>query len=338
MRRVFADVVSLNTCIDWRDTVKTTSKTVVAAFIALGVVLIGADTVICQRALPSAAGRLLETRVGILLLAHGGSPAWNNEVLKLAAEVNKDVLVEVAFGMATKRTMQEGIDKLVARGAQQIVAVPLFISSYSSVITSTEYLLGIRKEAPADLASFAKMDHSEMNHDNHAMMNMNAQFNPLTPVVSPVPLRMMSALNRHPLVAEILLDRARAISQNAAREVVILVAHGPAPDDDNVRWLDDMSALASLMKGQSSYKRIEYVTLRDDASNPVRAQATADLRKLVERAVTDGDRVLIVPLLLSYGGIETGLKKRLEGLNYAIGTQALLPDERLVRWTLQMAR
>ncbi|MGQ0763983.1 MAG: sirohydrochlorin chelatase [Acidobacteriota bacterium] len=277
-------------------------------------------------------------KAGILLLAHGGSANWNNEVLKLAAEVNKEVPAEVAFGMATKRTMQEGIDKLIARGAGEIVAVPLFISSYSSVITSTEFLLGLRKEAPADLASFAKMDHSGMNHGNHAMMNMNASLNPLTPVVSPVPLRMTSALNRHPLVAEILLDRARSISQNAAREVVILVAHGPVPDDDNARWLDDMGALATLMKGKSGYKRFEYLTLRDDASDPVRAQATAELRKLVEGAVNDGDRVLIVPLLLSYGGIEAGIKKRLEGLNYTMSPQGLLPDERLAEWMLLSAR
>ena len=42
----------------------------------------------------------------------------------------------------------------------EIVAVPLFVSSHSSVITSTEYLLGLRAEAPADLAIFAKMTHA----------------------------------------------------------------------------------------------------------------------------------------------------------------------------------
>lgn len=177
---------------------------------------------------------------GILLLAHGGSAGWNSQVLKLADEVNKEMPVEVAFGMATKRTIQESIDKLAARGVKEILAVPLFISSYSSVITSTEYLLGLRKDAPADLARFAKMDHSaEMNHSDHAMMSMNASFNPLTPVVSPVPLRMTQALNRHPLVGEILLDRARSVSQEPSREVVVLVAHGPVPDEDNARWLSE---------------------------------------------------------------------------------------------------
>ena len=39
------------------------------------------------------------------------------------------------------------------RGVTEIVAVPLFVSSQSSVITSTEYLLGLRVDAPNDLQS-----------------------------------------------------------------------------------------------------------------------------------------------------------------------------------------
>ena len=74
---------------------------------------------------------------GILLLAHGGSPAWNAHVQALASKVDATMPVEVAFGMATRATMQAAADKLVARGVTRISAVPLFVSSHSSVITST---------------------------------------------------------------------------------------------------------------------------------------------------------------------------------------------------------
>lgn len=50
-----------------------------------------------------------------------------------------------------------------------------------------------------------------------------------------------------------------------------------------------------------------------------------------------GRRVLIVPHLLSFGGIEKGLLKRLEGLEYTITTQALIPDDRVVEWVLASA-
>ena len=39
-----------------------------------------------------------------------------------------------------------------------------------------------------------------------------------------------------------------------------------------------------------------------------------------------------------YGGIEEGIKKRLEGLSYTMSSQALLPDERLAQWVLQSAK
>jgi sirohydrochlorin ferrochelatase len=278
-------------------------------------------------------------KLGILLLAHGGSKTWNAEVNKVAAQVNRTYPTEVAFGMATKRTMQEGIDKLVARGVGEIVAVPLFVSSYSSVITSTQYLLGQRADAPSDLALFAKMDHGG-GHDTaggHSMVSMTAAFDPATPIKSTVPIRMTGALDRHPLVADILLTRAQSISRDPAREVVILVAHGPVPEDDNNKWLADMGSLAQRMKAKSKYRRIEFLTVRDDADETLRAQATAEFRQVVTRAITDGDRVLIVPLLLSFGGIEQGVKKRLDGLDYTITSQALLPDERLAEWILLMA-
>ena len=96
---------------------------------------------------------------GILLLAHGGSTEWNNRVIELARRIDRTKPVEVAFGMATRRNIQEAVDRLAARGVGEIVAVPLFVSSWSSVVTSTEYLLGLRAQAPPELTLYAKMAH-----------------------------------------------------------------------------------------------------------------------------------------------------------------------------------
>lgn len=273
---------------------------------------------------------------GILLLAHGGKEGWNKEVDKLAAQTDKTMPTEVAFGMADKRTIQAALDRLVKRGVREIVAVPLFVSSHSSVITSTEYLLGFRTEAPRELATYARMSHGPGGHG--AEHPQDASFDPTSPVKPPVPLRMVAALNRHPLVADILLSRAQGISRDPAQEVVIVVAHGPVADAENALWLADMGALAERMRASSAFHRIEYLTVRDDAPEPIRSQAAAELRAVVERAVSQGHKALIVPLLISYGGIEKGIHKRLEGLSYTMSPQALLPDERLAEWVLQTAR
>lgn len=277
---------------------------------------------------------------GILLLAHGGSAEWNARVKELATTVNATRPTEVAFGMASRSTMQEGIDRLVARGVTEIVAVPLFISSWSSVITSSEYLLGVRAEAPAALAIYAKMNHGPTTgssapaagHEGHT-----AAADGTTPVRATVPIRVTSALNDHPIVADILTSRARNISRAPSSESLIIVAHGPNEEAENNRWLADMRTLAARVGQTERYASIDYLTLRDDAPKPVRDGATAQLRDLVQRAIGAGRRVLIVPLLISFGGIEKGLRERLTGLDYTLAPAALMPDNRMAAWVLAMA-
>ncbi|MCC7010463.1 MAG: hypothetical protein IT184_16760 [Acidobacteria bacterium] len=272
---------------------------------------------------------------GVLLLAHGGSPAWNEMVGALAGTVNERRPIEVAFGMADRANIQGAVDRLVRRGVGRIVAVPLFVSSHSSVFESSEFLLGARAEAPADLAKFAAMHHGPAGdmaaHAGHADPNATR------PVVSPVPIRVATALDHSPVVADILTARARAISERPESEVVMVVAHGPVGDAENDLWLRDMEILAGTIRQAAPFAGVEVMTVRDDAPPAVRDAATAELRQRVTRSIGEGRRVLIVPLVLAFGGIENGIRKRLEGLDYRMSTQGLLPDDRLSRWVLDSA-
>lgn len=286
---------------------------------------------------------------GILLLAHGGNEQWNAQVTTIAAEVDRTMPTEVAFGMATRANIQGAVDRLQARGVKEIVAVPLFVSSWSSVITSTEYLLGQREEAPKELALFAKMNHAGAHGANgdgasshgsahgSASEHGNATVDPTSPIKSPVPIRMTKAMNDHPIVADILADRARSVSTDPAAEAVVIVAHGPVADAENQRWLADMASLAGRIGQAARFAGVDYLTLRDDAPKPVRDAATAELRRIVSRHLDAGRRVLVVPLLVSFGGIEKGLRERLEGLSYSMPSAALVPDDRIVTWVLEMA-
>ena len=119
------------------------------------------------------------------------------------------------------------------------------------------------------------------------------------------------------------------VDRELAREAVILAVHGPVPDGDNELWLRDLRAIAPQLKG---YAAIETISLRDDAPPPVRNAATAELRAMVTRHREAGRDVLIVPVLLSFGGIEAGLKSRLEGLEYRIPAQGIAPDPRIAEW------
>jgi sirohydrochlorin ferrochelatase len=273
---------------------------------------------------------------GILLLAHGGAREWNTLVDELAARVNQRVPTEVAFGMADRTAMQQAVGRLTQRGVGRIVAVPLFISSHSSVFESSQFLLKARAEAPPALAIFAKMRHGSAadatDHSDHA-----DHAERMLPVATDLPIRVRPALDHDPVVAEILLSRASAISRDPRSEVVIVVAHGPTSDEENRRWLDDMEIVARRVGEAMPFARVESLTVRDDAPKPMRDAAAQELRDVVTKATNDGHRVLIVPLLMAYGGIEKGIRKRLEGLSYEMAAAGLLPDDRLATWVEQSA-
>lgn len=272
------------------------------------------------------------TRPGVLILAHGGTAQWNERVADVVRASDAVRPTEVAFGMASRPAIQAAVDALAARGVTDIVAVPLFVSSHSSVITSTEYLLGLRTEAPADLAVFARMSHGA--HGTHAAPAADATpaADGTSPIVTRLPIRMTAAFNRHPLIGDVLADRARTISTDPAREAVILVAHGPVPDDDNEKWLADMAVLADYVRRVSPFGAVEALTVRDDAGPALRERTTVELRSRVTAHLAAGRRVLVVPHLMSYGGIEQGIRKRLEGLAYTMPNQGLIPDARIIEW------
>ena len=98
-----------------------------------------------------------------------------------------------------------------------------------------------------------------------------------------------------------------------------------------------MAALVARIEQAETFATIEYLTLRDDAPRPVRAAATAQLRGIVQRELATGRRALIVPLLISFGGIERGLRERLDGLSYTMAEAALMPDDRLATWVQTVA-
>ena len=272
---------------------------------------------------------------GILLLAHGGRADWNQEVLALASRVDASVPVEVAFGMANKRTIRDALDRLAEREVPSVVAVPLFISSHSSVMRATEYLLGTRDEAPPQMEAFGNMAaRMASRRGSRGEGGDDPGFDWTTPVETTIPITVGRALDAHALVAEILLSRALDVSEAPEEEVVVVVAHGPSSEEDNELWLGNMAILVEAMRPRTGFSRIERLTVRDDASEPVRDQATEELRAVVEGAVDEGKSVLIVPLRLSYGGIETGIRRRLEGLPHRMAGQALLPDDRLSEWVL----
>jgi len=112
---------------------------------------------------------------------------------------------------------------------------------------------------------------------------------------------MTKALDDHPLVAEILVERARALSRDPSLEALVLVAHGPVEEADDRRWLEAMGSLGDQVRRTLPFREVRTATLRDDAPPPVRKKAVRALRREVRRLSREGG-VLVVPLLVARGG------------------------------------
>jgi len=154
----------------------------------------------------------------------------------------------------------------------------------------------------------------------------------IKPIKSNAEIIVTSPLDDHPVVISIVCDRILELSENPERETVILVAHGPNSEEDNVKWLLTMERIGKecdkkvkSLRG-TSFRNVLSVTVRDDAPEPIYNQAKEHLRALVRQAGASGD-VIVIPLLLARGGIEEGIVKRLEGLDYKWNGKTLLPHE-----------
>lgn len=255
-----------------------------------------------------------EARTGVLVLAHGGSNKWNGIVRKAVRQAKIKAPVEVALGMGMHRQeagqFQDAVDRLERKGIGRIVVVPLLASSHSEVYRQFEYLLGLRAEAA---------------------------WPEVKPLRLEVPAVMRPALDADPVVGEILLERAKALSRQPAEETVILIAHGPNEEADNALWLADMRQLQERVKSGGGFRNVISLTLRDDAPKAVQDEATQALRQAVQQASGQG-RALVVPLLIAQGGIERKIPERLAGLSYQFTGQTLLPHPKLSAWIAEQAR
>lgn len=301
-----------------------------------------------------------DSDLGVLVMAHGGSPEWNQGVLDTVAPLIDDHNLEVAFGMADAVSMQEAVSRLEQRGADRIAVVRLFISG-ESWYERTEQILGMREGAPTreeaaghseHMAAEAHADHDAdtpdgsagatrvaAEADSHAGHNMVAteQAAPAMMGHSMEFWRIDSeaefALSKPGLaeaaeMADVLLARANALSTNPAREDVLILAHGPGDDAENERWLQFIDDRAQLIRDTHAFRNVKVATLREDWQEK-RLVAEQEVREFVANAAaTDGTAIVIPFRVHGFGPYA----RVLDGLDYVADEKGLIPHEGVTRW------
>lgn len=304
---------------------------------------------------------------GVLIMAHGGEPEWNQAVLEAVAPLRERYPIEVAFGMADAVTIQEAIDALEAAGVRNIGVVRLFVSG-ESWLERTEQILGLYEGAPpvSDLPatgaelhgsaphtghhheprqhadekvgskSNASHHHGDAHHHSaphagtdphvHAGVHHHAAF-------FRVRTESRFALSRQGLadaaaMGMVLADRAKNLSRTPQEEVVLVLAHGPADDEENARWLASLDARAQEVRRAAPFHRVEVQTLREDWPDK-RAAAEQRIRAFVARAAAGGRQAIVLPYRVhGFGPYAEVLK----GLTYVADGHGLLPDVRATQW------
>lgn len=247
------------------------------------------------------------TQWGVLVLAHGGSQHWDEQVQQAVQELAKaeKLPVETAFGMADPTSIQSGIEALEKKKVQKIFVLPLFVSSHTDIMRHNRYILGLGKNP-------------EPGYEARR-------------AIFRVPVVLGQALDASPEVWAILADRAKALSQNPQKETVVLIAHGPVHDEDALLWKRDMAVLSDRIRRAGGYRDVIALTMRDDASPEVQEEAVQEMRRTVQEQSRLGS-VLIVPLLISKGGVEHKIAQKLEGLDYRFTPEGLLPHPKVLEW------
>ena len=86
-------------------------------------------------------------KTGVLVIAHGDRhDGWNQGVRQAIAPLQERYVLELAFLFPVpSESLQEGLDRLEARGVDTILVIPLLVSSYSEHFEELEYILGLRE-------------------------------------------------------------------------------------------------------------------------------------------------------------------------------------------------
>lgn len=268
-------------------------------------------------------------KFGVLVMAHGGSPEWNQAVLKAVAPLREQYRVEVAFGMADAATIQDGVRTLEADGVRRIGVVRLFVSG-ESWYERTEQILGLRPGTPVDFA--AAHTQPAARHANHGHAHHH------NPVFFRIETASQFALSKQGLadaaeMGKVLADRARNLSREPENEEVLVLAHGPGDDEENERWLTRLDARADEVRRALPFHAVQVDTLREDWPKK-RAVAERRIRAFVSRASRNGRRAIVIPFRVHGFGPYAEV---LDGLEYSSNGLGLLPDGRVSQWIARQA-
>lgn len=247
---------------------------------------------------------------GVLVMAHGGGADWNASVSKALTPLRDGVPVALALGMADPRTLQAGLDSLYQQGARTVAVVRIFVSG-ASFLHQTEYLFGLRSDAPRR----AMVGHRMVDGADIAPLELKGDV-----------LLDLQGLSGSAEVTRILRDRARESAIDPADTGILLLAHGMGDEGQNRDLLAAMEVGARGLRSEG-YAEVRVAALREDWAE-ARAKAEKEIRAAVAAMGERWGRVVVIPYRVSGFG---PYARVLDGLDY-VAAGSLLPHPLVTEW------
>jgi sirohydrochlorin cobaltochelatase len=259
-----------------------------------------------------------------MVIAHGADTTWNAYVRTVARQAETGGPIAVSFLMgpeAATHRFQDVAAKLEREGADEIVVVPLLISSHSGHYEQIRFLASLTDS----------LDATMREHLHHAGIGRASL---------KIPIRVARALDDSPAMARILTERALALATTPRQQALFIVGHGPNSAEDYAAWMDNLRRVADSVRVWGGFKDVRVDVVRDDAPAPVRREAVRRVRELIElQHKVTGLEVVVVPALISRGRVSRErFLADLAGLPVIYRGEPLLPHAVLARWIEQRVR
>lgn len=244
-------------------------------------------------------------KTGVLIISHGSRDAeWVRLVREACSGIAlppelAEAPVECAFlELVDGYLIQDGLDRLERSGVTDIIVVPLFLSSGSTHVDEIAWALGLSEQPklPTDLSRFRV----------------------------PARIHMAAPMDDEPEIARLIAEKLLPLSENPARELVLLVGHGSKEAGFHRLWRRGLAGLARQVKEIGGFAEADFAMLLPDQ--------TACKMKVWQRKRPDLT-VIVAPVFLSEGYFTRQvIPGRFADFPHKYGGRALLPSPRVTEW------
>jgi sirohydrochlorin ferrochelatase len=222
--------------------------------------------------------------VGILTLAHGFKEPGNTQFRAAYQEVAAEYPVTYALGMAmmSSDNIAAAVQTLEDAGAKKIIIMPVTTADNSTLTKQWQYIFG--------------------NVDEPAYLDTEIVESSAELIWTPTP-------TAHPIMADIMGDYAKGLSNDPANETLFILGHGPQSKEDNDKELAILAKHAAAVKESVGFADVKFYNVQDDAPPDVRKANVAAIRAEVEKASAAGHRIIAVTTQLTASGVVGRLRE-----------------------------